>query len=225
MRLLTILSSTHWLCTMEIVPPIMEKTVSLGRYIIWPKDSYENLGFNLPHHWTCSWQSQRNLVGTAPSRVLHRSPASLGPNPNRWSVPSHSPCRDSIPVISKLHQVWEPMLLWEKYGLNFLPKHNGNWLERQEMQIYTYLWKTVHLPSETASFPKSHACTKLNSHNCHAVFHEAVTFLCPPSQKGKRKNIFSVHLTWAWKQLSAVIELRWSNVVHKLILPISKKLI
>lgn len=35
MRLLTILSSTHWLCTMEIVPPIMEKTVSLGRYIIW----------------------------------------------------------------------------------------------------------------------------------------------------------------------------------------------
>ena len=71
-----------------------------------------------------------------------------------------------------------------------LPKHSGNWVERQEMQIATYLWKTAHLPSEMVSFPKNNACPKLNSDKCHAVFCVAVTLSNPPSQMGKHKKIY-----------------------------------
>lgn len=45
------------------------------------------------HHWTWNWQSQTNLVGTAPSRVLHCGSPPLGP-----FLPIPSVCRECSPA-------------------------------------------------------------------------------------------------------------------------------
>lgn len=128
MRSLTPFWSSLCLCTTKIVPTIIEDTISWEGSYFSSKDAYESLGFNLPHDSPCSWQSQKNLGGLMPSGVLHGGPSLLGS-----FLPPPTDFRDKNPVISKLHQVWELMLLLEKYGLAFSPKRNWNWSKRQEM--------------------------------------------------------------------------------------------
>lgn len=207
MRLLTTLSSTHWLCTAETVSPIIEKTTLLGKDIILALRTHmRTLGLIYHmHHWTWNWQSQTNLVGAAPFRVLHCGPPPLGP-----ILPFPSVCSESSPSSQNCIRYEYPCCCEKNMVVFFLPKHNGNWLERQEMQISTYLWKTVHLPLWNGFLPprtrpvQSWTVTNIMLFSVRLLLSQ----ILPRRWGNTKKYVFSVLLTWAWKLLSAVIELK-----------------
>lgn len=167
MRLLTTLSSTHWLCTAETVSPIIEKTTLLGKDIILALRTHmRTLGLIYHmHHWTWNWQSQTNLVGAAPFRVLHCGPPPLGP-----ILPFPSVCSESSPSSQNCIRYENPCCCEKNMVVFFLPKHNGNWLERQEMQISTYLWKTVHLPLWNGFLPQEQGLSKAEQSQISCCF-------------------------------------------------------
>lgn len=161
------------------------------------------------HHWTWNWQSGQTWweLWWFPSRVLHCGPPPLE------SIPSHSLCLQGaarhfkIASGMRIHAVVRK--IWSYF---LLPKYTGNWLESQrDANLSTYIWKTVHLPSEMVSFPQNNAWPKLNSDKYHAVFCGAAYTLQELSlTDGKHKKYINSQslLTWAWKLLSAVIELK-----------------
>ena len=186
MRLLTTLSSTHWLCTAETVSPIIEKTTSLGKDIILAlKTHMRILGLIYHmHHWTWNWQSQTNLVGAAPFRVLHCGPPPLGP-----ILPIPSVCSESSPSSQNCIRYENPCCCEKNMVVfSFTQTMEIGWKGRRCKSLPIY-GKQCIFPSEMVSFPKNNACPKLNSHKYHAIFCEAVTLSNPPSQMGKHKKI------------------------------------
>lgn len=205
MRLLTTLSSTHWLCTAETVSPVIEKTVLLGTDIILALRTHmRTLGLiNHIHHWTWNWQSQTNLVGTAPPFALWSS--------SPWSIPSHSLClHRGQPGISKLHQVWESMLLWEKYGCIFFCQNivEIGWKGRRCKSLPIYgkqrIFPLKWFPSPRTMPAQSWTVTNVMQFSVWLLHSQ----ILPRRWGNTKKYIFSVLLTWAWKLLSAVIELK-----------------
>lgn len=206
MRLLTTLSSTHWLCTVETVSPIIERTISLGKNIILALRTHMGtlgLIYHI-HHWTWNWQSWTNLVGTVPSRVLHCGPPPLGP-----FLPIPSVCRVQ-PGISKLHQVWESMLLWEKYGhIFFYPNIlEIDWKVKRCKSLPIYgkqcIFPLKWFPSPKTMPDQSWTVTNIMLFSVRLLHSQ----ILPHRWGNTKKYIFSVLLTWAWKLLSAVIELK-----------------